>query len=102
MGLFKRLGFSGRATASTSEPKADDYPDETLQQQTRKASRQKSVISLVPLSEVTDESLKIFRQLPGTIRHDPSMISFQTENERWKGENCLVTLLSRVSILLSN
>lgn len=75
MGLFKRLGFSGRPSASTNaEPSVENTP------------RKKSIICLVPLSEVTEASLKVWRQLPGTIRHDPSMISFQQEHERWKGK----------------
>lgn len=74
MGLFKRLGFSGRASTSNTETGNSEVP------------RKKSIISLVPLSEVTEASLKVWRQLPGSIRHDPSMISFQQEHERWKGE----------------
>jgi len=74
MGLFKRLGFSGRANTSN-----DDAPPE-------QPPRKKSIISLIPLSDVTEASLKVFRQLPAAIRHDPSMISFQQENERWKGD----------------
>lgn len=73
MGLFKRLGFSGRASTQTREP-------------TEEAPRKKSIISLVPLSEVTEASLKVWRQLPGEVRRDPSMISFQREAERWKGD----------------
>lgn len=78
MGLFKRLGIAGRrisTSAATTEPEEVNPP------------RNKSVISLVPLSEVTEASLKVFRQLPGKIRHDPSMVSFQQEHERWKGES---------------
>lgn len=77
MGLFKRLGLSGRQAALSQ---VDDEPTQENPQ------RKKSSIVLVPLSEVTEASLKVFRQLPGTIRHDPSMISFQQEHERWKGE----------------
>lgn len=77
MGLFKRLtgigSTAGRASTSTNAEQLEELP------------RKKSIISLVPLSEVTEASLKVFRQLPATIRHDPSMISFQQENERWKG-----------------
>lgn len=57
MGLFKRLGFSGRASTSNS-----DAPPESTQ-------RKKSIISLIPLSEVTEASLKVFRQLPAGITH---------------------------------
>lgn len=74
MGLFKKLGFGGRPSTSTAETSEEKPP------------RKRSLISLVPLSEVTAESLKVWRQLPGSIRHDPSMISFQQENARWKGE----------------
>lgn len=81
MGLFKRLGIARRT--STSTPANDDEPKHENPQ------RKKSSISLVPLSEVTEASLKVFRQLPGTIRHDPSMISFQQEHERWKGKMSL-------------
>ena len=55
MGLFKRLGFSGRASTSNGN---DETPPE-------KPQRKKSIISLIPLSEVTEASLKVFRQLPG-------------------------------------
>lgn len=75
MGLFKRILGSPSTSTQADEPAAENPP------------RNKSNISLVPLSEVTEASLKVFRQLPGTIRHDPSMISFQQENERWKGEH---------------
>lgn len=74
MGLFKRLGFSGRPSTSQTETENPEAP------------RNKSIISLVPLSEVTEASLKVWRQLPGSIRHDPSMISFQQEHDRWRGE----------------
>ena len=73
MGLFKRLGFTGRASTSQSEAENTEAPSN------------KTVISLVPLSEVTEASLKVWRQLPGSIRHDPSMISFQQEHDRWRG-----------------
>lgn len=75
MGLLKRLGFTGRASTSQAEPSSHEH-----------APRKKSIISLVPLSEVTEASLKVWRQLPGSIRHDPSMISFQQEHERMKGD----------------
>lgn len=76
MGLFKRLGFTGRPSTSQSE---------TAQVEAA-TPRKKSIISLVPLSEVTEASLKVWRQLPGSIRHDPSMISFQQEHDRWRGD----------------
>lgn len=74
MGLLKRLGLGGRPSSSSQPSSVQENP-----------SQQKSIISLVPLSEVTEASLKVWRQLPGTIRHDPSMISFQQEHDKWKG-----------------
>jgi hypothetical protein len=74
MGLFKRIAFR-------EQPSSSNAPETNEIVQHRK----KSIISLVPLSEVTEASLKVWRQLPGTIRQDPSMASFQLENERWKG-----------------
>lgn len=37
-------------------------------------------------NRVTEASLEVWRNLPGEIRHDPSMVCFQREAERWKGE----------------
>lgn len=73
MGLLKRLNISRR---SSHAPQT---------QTSNESDRKKSVISLVPLSEVTEESLKVWRALPGKIRHDPSMISFQQVNDNWRG-----------------
>jgi len=36
--------------------------------------------------QVTEQSLQVWRALPAEIRHDPSMASFQMENERIHGE----------------
>lgn len=79
MGLFKKLGGISRRLSSSNMQTDENAGDEN-------PPRNKSVISLVPLSEVTEASLAVWRQLPGTIRHDPSMISFQQEHDRWKGE----------------
>jgi hypothetical protein len=78
MGLIKRL--TGRPSTSASS-------DEPAEGQMTSAERKRSSINMVPLSEVTAASLQVWKQLPASIRHDPSMISFQQENERWKGEN---------------
>lgn len=78
MGLFKRLGISGRRP-SAAAPEETELSPPTV-------SQKKASISMVPLSEVTEASLAVWRQLPGSIRHDPSMISFAQENERWKGD----------------
>lgn len=39
-----------------------------------------------PQTQVTEQSLQVWRALPAEIRHDPSMASFQMENERIHGE----------------
>ncbi|XP_034471653.1 P protein [Drosophila innubila] len=38
-------------------------------------------------TRVTEQSLQVWRALPAEIRHDPSMASFQMENERIHGES---------------
>lgn len=35
--------------------------------------------------QVTEQTLQVWRALPPQIRHDPSMVSFQMENERLHG-----------------
>lgn len=80
MGLIKRL--TGRASFSGDVPEEADNPPENP----RTTQRTRSIVESVPLSEISEASLRVFRQLPTTIRHDPSMISFQQEHEKWKGE----------------
>lgn len=73
MGLFKRLAGRPSTSAEAEEPPIE-------------MPRKKSSF-VVPSSEpVTEASLKVFRGLPVAIRHDPSMVSFQQEHERWKGK----------------
>ncbi|XP_063698960.1 P protein-like isoform X2 [Culicoides brevitarsis] len=49
--------------------------------------QQKKVQHTFPApNEVTEESLKVWRNLPAKIRQDPSMVSFRVENERLHGE----------------
>lgn len=76
MGLFKRI--TGRGSTAGTVDETELSPP--------RVSQKKGSISMVPSSEVTEASLAVWRQLPGTIRHDPSMISFAQENERWKGD----------------
>lgn len=47
-----------------------------------KKSRRKSLFSLISPSDVTEVSLEVWRHLPSKIRHDPSMVSFQLEDEK--------------------
>lgn len=83
MGLFKRLTGRASTSAEVEEPPIE-------------MPRKKSSF-VVPSSEpVTEASLKVFRGLPQTIRHDPSMISFQQEHERWKGKRKFNLLVRRL------
>ncbi|XP_067624345.1 P protein-like isoform X2 [Eurosta solidaginis] len=41
--------------------------------------------SLMTPGQVTEQTLQVWRALPPQIRHDPSMVSFQMENERLHG-----------------
>lgn len=79
MGLFKKLGR--RASAAPNQENEEPGTSFELNQ-----PRKPSSVSLVTPSDVTEASLKVWRQLPNSIRHDPSMISFQQEHERWKGK----------------
>ncbi|KAI8125011.1 hypothetical protein FF38_06800 [Lucilia cuprina] len=47
--------------------------------------RRSSQNLVVPPDQVTEQSLQVWRALPPQIRHDPSMVSFQMENERLHG-----------------
>lgn len=42
--------------------------------------------SVVSLSDVTEESLEVWRALPEKIRQDPSLASFQKKHERLRSE----------------
>ncbi|XP_035779785.1 P protein-like isoform X1 [Anopheles albimanus] len=52
-------------------------PAATPQRKKKRKSARKRTISVVPISEVTEASLELWRTLPPKIRHDPSMVSFQ-------------------------
>lgn len=76
MGLFKRKPSEAASTSATDH-------HEHVEQRKRK----KSILNyVIPKSRVSEATLQVFRQLPGEIRHDPSMINFQREAERWNGE----------------
>ncbi|KAM7353323.1 hoepel2 [Cochliomyia hominivorax] len=51
--------------------------------------RRSSQNLVVPPGQVTEQSLQVWRALPPQIRHDPSMVSFQLENERLHGSAVL-------------
>lgn len=55
----------------------------------KKKGKRKRTVSVVPISEVTEASLELWRALPPKIRQDPSMVSFQQvelEHARLHGE----------------
>ena len=55
----------------------------------KKSPQRPSIVSnysVVSLSEVTEGSLEIWRNLPEAIRADPSLASFRQEHERLHGE----------------
>ena len=77
MGLFKRSDNISVTPASSSSNQDD---------QGTKRKRKKSLFNLVnPKNRVTEATLQVWRNLPGEIRQDPSMINFQREAERWQG-----------------
>ncbi|XP_055600405.1 P protein-like isoform X1 [Uranotaenia lowii] len=56
----------------------------------KKKSKRSRTISVVPISEVTEASLELWRTLPPKIRQDPSMVSFQQvelEHARLHGDD---------------
>lgn len=71
MGLFKR----SEPTSSSTQTRND-------------ALRKKSILGFVvsKKSRVSEATLAVWRNLPNEIRSDPSMLNFQREAERWKGE----------------
>jgi hypothetical protein len=77
MGLFKR-------SRTISEPSSSAVQSPAVLDATLK----KSIFDLFnsQKSRVTEATLQVWRNLPGEIRHDPSMVCFQREAERWKGE----------------
>lgn len=81
MGLFKRT--------QTTQQHQQNHPTTSTHEndQPVKRKRKKSIFNyVIPKSRVTEATLQVFRQLPGEIRHDPSMINFQREAEKWKGK----------------
>lgn len=77
MGLFKRssqINVEPVATPSTSREDPEKKP-----------KRKKSLFNLIPKTRVSEATLEVWRNLPGEIRQDPSMINFQREAERWQG-----------------
>lgn len=55
----------------------------------KKAPQRPSIVSnysVVSLSDVTEESLEVWRGLPEKIRDDPSLASFRKKHERLHGE----------------
>lgn len=80
MGLFKRGSTRTENTPSTS---ASTVVTSSAPIEHRKKS------SISSSDVVTAASLEVWRGLPSKIRHDPSMVSFQQEDERWKGDKLI-------------
>lgn len=89
MGLFKR---SQREPATTLQGSTSH--DET-------SSSKMSIFDLFSSQKtrVTEASLQVWRNLPGEIRHDPSMVCFQREAERWKGKVLIRQLVDEFRLL---
>ncbi|XP_055837395.1 P protein [Episyrphus balteatus] len=49
--------------------------------------RRRSLFNLVAPNQITEESLQVWRELPEQIRQDPSLVSFQVENDRLHGSS---------------
>ena len=62
--------------------KGSSSPTKGIELQRRRSSQN----LVVPPGQVTEQSLQVWRALPPQIRHDPSMVSFQMENERLHGK----------------
>lgn len=58
----------------------------TIKKTKFKSQPRQSVVSVVSLSEVTEESLEVFRGLPEEIRRDPLLESFRKKNEKADGK----------------
>lgn len=50
-------------------------------------------------NRVSEATLQVWRNLPGEIRQDPSMINFQREAERWKGEYSIFFINAQITQL---
>ena len=64
----------------------------------KKSPQRPSIVSnysVVSLSDVTEESLEVWRGLPEKIRQDPSLASFRRKNEKKFG-NFLITFQQTV------
>lgn len=72
MGLHEKLRKFKRSSSSNG-----------IEMQRRRSSQN----LVVPPGQVTENSLQVWRALPPQIRHDPSMVSFQMENERLRGKS---------------
>jgi hypothetical protein len=83
MGLFKRsqINVHPVSTAATATPSTSATRDDPE----KKRKRKKSIFNLIPKTRVSEATLEVWRNLPGEIRQDPSMINFQREAERWQG-----------------
>ncbi|XP_053694022.1 P protein-like [Sabethes cyaneus] len=82
--------------ASPSEGQISDGSNDTNgsngggDKKSKKKNKREQSLSVVPISEVTEASLELWRSLPTKIRQDPSMVSFQQvqlEHARLHGDD---------------
>lgn len=87
MGLFKKRTVSEPTPSTSSLPvSTTSFSAPTVPISSDKTNGKKSVFDfLINPNRVTEATLAVWRNLPGEIRQDPSMINFQREAERWKG-----------------
>lgn len=81
MGKTKRLQSPSKKQGGSDQSKI----------QNKLPQRRKSLLSLVSPKDVTEGSLEVWRHLPSNIRHDPSMVSFQQENDRLHGKHTVIS-----------
>jgi hypothetical protein len=69
----------------------------------KKSPQRPSIVSnysVVSLSDVTEESLEVWRALPEKIREDPSLASFRRKNEKLLGK-LLSAVVSSISLFVT-
>jgi hypothetical protein len=86
MGLFKRSQINIEPVPPTAAtPSSSSSAAATQDDPEKPRKRKKSLFNLLPKHRVSEATLEVWRNLPGEIRQDPSMINFQREAERWQG-----------------
>lgn len=90
MGILKKTSFQNTpqlVVPSTSSANRNKI--------SKLRKRRKSFFSFISPSDVTEESLEVWRHLPPKIRQDPSMASFQLQQEKLHGKSYLKNILKK-------